>query len=204
MSSEPTVIYSAANTQQAYLVKGLLEERGIAAWVINDAIQIAGGELPLGWTAAARVVVGNSDAVKARQVAVEFDRQTAQGPRLEGSEAEPATSEWAEWPRCPACGERRAARCPVCGVGGTEFPLADIQETADGQRVFLICEACDDHFLPEWYRLCHRCGRDYGAGLAVEKHRVQAGYNLRVALIVLLVLAGTLVFMAYFAWLFAR
>ena len=39
MSGEPTVIYSAANVQQAYLLKGLLEERGIAAWVVNDGMR---------------------------------------------------------------------------------------------------------------------------------------------------------------------
>ena len=69
MPREPTVIYSAANTQQAYLLKGILEDQGIPAWVVNDTIQIAGGDLPLGWTAAARVVVGSDTAIAARQIA---------------------------------------------------------------------------------------------------------------------------------------
>src|SRR5688572_23151759 len=73
MPGEPTVIYSAANSQQAHLIKGLLEQQGIHAWVVNDAIQIAGGDLPLGWTAAARVVVSDENAQAARQFAEEFD-----------------------------------------------------------------------------------------------------------------------------------
>src|SRR5947207_2478838 len=107
MSHEPTVIYSAANTQQAHLLKGLLADRGIVARVVNDAIQIAGGELPMGWTAAARVVVAESDALVARQVAEEFDRQTAHHAPLpeaveDGEQALAGVpTEWDQWPVCP-------------------------------------------------------------------------------------------------------
>src|SRR5207302_11354040 len=134
MSREPTVIYSAASTQQAHLLKGLLLERGTVARVVNDSLQMAGGELPLGWTAAARVVVAEEDAPKARQIAEDFDRQTAHEPRDEESAWEEADSfaapaQWEEWPLCPACGERRPARCATCGISGTQFPLADMPET---------------------------------------------------------------------------
>jgi hypothetical protein len=113
MSGEPTVIYSASSTQQAYLLKGLLEDRGIATWVVNDAMQIAGGELPLGWTAAAKVVVGLTDAEEARRLAEEFDRRTAEGTAGDAPAIEADAKEWPDWPLCPACGERRAARCPI-------------------------------------------------------------------------------------------
>src|SRR5262245_66242676 len=99
MSSEPTVIYSAASIQQAHLLKGLLEEEGIAARVVNDAIQIAGGDLPLGWTDAARVVVAGRDALAARRLADEFGRQTGREPtggNLAGAEI---TAQVPEWPR---------------------------------------------------------------------------------------------------------
>jgi hypothetical protein len=56
----------------------------------------------------------------------------------------------------------------VCGVSGTRFPLADLDDSAGVPRVLLICEACDDHFLPEWYRLCPSCGHDYGDGILLE------------------------------------
>jgi len=171
--------------------------------VVNDAIQFAGGDLPLGWTAAARVVVGEDDAVQARQLAEEFDRQTAHEP----TDDDPPSSEvaeWSDWPVCPDCGERRSARCPVCGVSGTSFRLADIQESQTGQRVFLLCDNCDDHVLPEWYRLCPRCGHDFGEGVEVSP---TAQPLLEVSrsewLVVALMVLGWLALGAYFIWLFS-
>ena len=116
MSGEPTVIYSAASTQQAYVLKGLLEDRGIATWVVNDAMQIAGGELPLGWTAAAKVVVGLDDAIEGRRLAEEFDRQTAEGSAGDSPAIEADPKDWADWPLCPACGEAGAAAAGSAGV----------------------------------------------------------------------------------------
>src|SRR5262245_2926746 len=161
MSRQPTVIYSAANTQQAHLLKGLLEQEGIAATVVNDAIQMAGGELPLGWTSAARVVVAEENASAARAFAEEFDRSSgAQFTSEAELEAQPL-SPWEDWPSCPQCGERRAARCPVCGVSRTDFLLADAQESATESDVLLKCHDCDDLIRPQWYRLCAACGHDY-------------------------------------------
>ncbi len=31
----------------------------------------------------------------------------------------------AVWPKCPRCGRRRIARCPICKTSGNLFPLAD-------------------------------------------------------------------------------
>jgi len=204
MSGEPTVIFSAANAQQAYLLKGLLEERGIAAWVVNDAIQIAGGDLPDGWTGAPRVVVGLQDADEGRRVAEEFDRKTShetQGDDEAAAEADP--KEWPDWPLCPSCQEPRSALCPICGIAANNFPLADIQESSDGTRVLLFCAACDDHFLPEWYRLCPRCGYDYGGGIEVDPPRQPPEFNLRNTLVIAALVAGLLAFLTYFLWLFA-
>jgi predicted RNA-binding Zn-ribbon protein involved in translation (DUF1610 family) len=203
VSGQPTVIYSAANSQQAHLLKGLLEERGITARVVNDAIQIAGGDLPLGWTAAARVVVGEDDAPRARQLAEEFDRQTAHEP----TDIDPPASEleeWKQWPLCPECGERRSARCPVCGTSGTSFLLADVEDSAAGQRVFLLCDSCDDHMLPEWYRLCPRCGHDFGSGVEVSPATPSLWKMSGMEwLVVALTLLGGLALAAYFLWLFS-
>jgi hypothetical protein len=203
MSGEPTVIYSAASSQQAHLLKSLLAERGIAAWVVNDSIQIAGGELPLGWTAAAKVVVGDLDAAEARQFALEFDQRPAQV----ATEDDPAktttvTDDWADWPTCPKCQERRSARCPVCSVSGTRFPLADLDDSGDEPRVLLICESCDDHFLPEWFRLCPHCGHDYGDGIVLEpaSRPLDAVNSRAVTLVAALVVGGVLLFL-YFTWL---
>jgi hypothetical protein len=204
MPGEPTVIYSAANVQQAYLLKGLLEERGIAAWVVNDALQIAGGELPLGWRSAARVVVSGQDAEEARQFALEFDRTTSHAPVPDDNAKLPEPEEWSGWPVCPECQQRRSARCPICGVSGTRFPLADVQDTAAGERVLLFCSSCDDHFQPDWFRLCPHCGHDYGDGLEVERPQQREPLNVRTVLVLAGMLAGCLVVVAYVAWLFGQ
>jgi hypothetical protein len=204
LSGEPTTIYRAANPQQAHLLKGLLEERGIAAWVVNDSIQMAGGELPLGWTAAACVVVGASDADEACRFAEEFDAATAHDPTPDAT-SEPTSTEWEEWPACPECGERRSVRCSVCGASGVKFALADVQETESGQRVLLMCDNCDDHFLPDYFRLCHRCGHDYGEGIEVEQATpALAASNPRVWVVIAGLLIGVAVFVAYFALVLRR
>jgi uncharacterized paraquat-inducible protein A len=204
MSGQPTVIYSAANIQQAHLLKGLLEQQGIAARVVNDAIQIAGGDLPLGWAAAARVIVAEDDALAARQLAEQFDRQTAHDP-IEDDHPDKEVTQWSDWPICPNCGERRSARCPVCGVSGTEFPLADIQDAGEAQRVFLLCEDCDDHMLPQWYRLCVRCGHDFGDGVEVNQSAEPVIEISRSEwLVAALLILGGMALVAYFIWLFGK
>lgn len=110
-----------------------------------------------------------------------------------------------QWPICPQCGQRRSARCPVCGVSRTDFALADSQQFGTGQPVLLKCEDCDDVFRPEWYRLCAACGHDFGNGIKV----VEAGANSEgnfesLSAIVIALLAAALALAAYFAWLFAR
>jgi hypothetical protein len=201
MSGAPTVIYRAANPQQAYLLKSVLEERGIAAWVVNDAMQIAGGELPLGWTAAPQVTVGENDAIQARQIAEEFDTRTAHEPQPDEPATAAAPAEWEAWPVCPECGERRAVRCSVCAASGNHFPLADIEETADGQRVLLFCESCDDHFLPEFFRLCHRCGHDYGDGIGADANRGPVEFSARAWLLGGVLATGAAALLGYFYWL---
>jgi hypothetical protein len=199
MSGPPTVIYHAASAQQAHILKGVLDERGIASWVVNDNIQVAGGELPLGWTAAACVAVGESDAAEARAIAEEFDRTTAHDPEPEpvGNEP-PAPAEWKEWPVCPQCQARRQVRCGICGSSGTEFPLADITETENGPRVLLVCGSCDDHFRPEMFRLCHQCGHDFGEGISVSGPLAPIDYSPRMWIVVGGMVAVALLVAAYF------
>lgn len=208
MRGEPTVIYSAANTQQAHLLKGLLEQQGIAASVVNDAIQMAGGELPLGWTSAARVVVAEENAAAARTLAEEFDQHiTHESSNDDLTEPEPLAV-WSDWPLCPQCNQRRSARCPVCGASRTDFLLADLQDLGDQApgdpaHVLLKCDDCDDLIRPEWYRLCAACGYDYGTGIEIgEANEADAATNKNEWLVVAALLTGALVLAAYFAWLF--
>ncbi len=181
MSGTPTVIYHAATIEQANLLKGVLEERGITAWVMHDH----GAELPLGGTTSSPVAVGETDAMEARQIAEEFDRTTAHEPSPELAESgPPAPVEWQDWPACPACQTRRQVRCPICGSAGTSFPLADISESGGQTLVLLMCPSCDDHFRPEMFRLCHQCGHDYGDGVSVEGPYTPIDYSPRMWVVV--------------------
>jgi hypothetical protein len=206
MSGPPTVIYSAASTQQAYLLRGLLEDEGIAARVVNDAVQIAGGELPLGWTAAARVVVPAEDAAKARQFAEQFDRQAAGGIAELESDADAAmgsdSTDHATWPSCPVCEMRRTTQCSACGELGTDFPVADFQPRSMKDQVLLICRGCDNAMQPAWYRYCAGCGHDFGSGIEPPPSMTGPDWSLAsiiVLIVLLLVGAG---FGTYFWWLF--
>ncbi len=212
MSSEPKIIYSADNVQQAYLLRSLLEDEGIVAHVVNDAIQIAGGDLPVGWTAAAKVVVRDDQAEQARQFAEAFDRQTRQtalaANSLDDEINEPVAS-WAEWPLCPTCGEKRRITCSTCGTTGVDFPLADGPIPAE-QPLF-ICPACDDSIEPRWDRLCKRCGYDFEdknfdnkADDAAAGSGEGAMFSARTILVIGFLLAGSSALLAYFAWLLRR
>lgn len=200
MSFRPTVIYSAASAPQAYLLVGLLKDQGIAARVTNDFVQAAGGDLPVGWAAAARVVVDEADAVAAREFALEFDEQT----RGSVATAEVSSSEpdevWQEWPICPECGTRRQTECTYCGSAGNDFRLADIEADERGERVLLGCSDCDDLFQPKFYRLCANCGHDFGGGLAIAEGQA-ADHSQRVW--ALLIAAGLFAaaLSGYFYWL---
>ncbi len=204
MASQPTVIYSAANTQQAYLLRGLLEEQGIAASVVNDALQVAGGELPLGWTTAPRVVVAESDAAQARALAEQFDQQTAHEPTLDSASDADGLVDWPDWPRCPRCSERRSARCGVCGASRTDFLLADMGESDDSEEVLLKCDDCDDLFRPQWYRCCAACGYDFGGGLAVGCDGTdETAPREKLVIVALAIATAAIALVIYFFWLFA-
>jgi hypothetical protein len=207
MSGQPTVIYSAASMQQAYLLRGLLEDEGIAARVVNDAMQIAGGELPVGWTAAARVVVPSEDALRARQFAEAFDRKAARGLQDElttrAADVVPAdevSGGW-EWPCCSRCGMRRTGQCPACGELGTDFPIADYQPGRAEDETLFVCPGCDDPILPAWYRYCAGCGYDFGSGVepppAPPAMRLSGSAAAVLAALVIIVAS----FVAYFWWL---
>jgi hypothetical protein len=201
MSYRPIVIYSAANAPQAHLLVGLLEEQGIEAKVENDFIQMAAGDLPVGWAGAAKVVVDESNAERARAFALTFDEQTAAGlHKISAPVMEPEPEDWDEWPTCPECGERRQAECPYCGGAGDHFRLADVEETDEGTRVLFSCPSCDDTFTPQFYRRCARCGHDFGSGVAVELDE-PVGVNPRIVVVMLLFLAGGGALAGYFIYL---
>ena len=206
---QPTIIYSADNPQQAHLLRSLLADEGIKAWIVNDAIQIAGGELPVGWRAAAKVVVADDEAAAARRFAEAFDQKAQRhffDSRAAGDESggddSPATPP--AWPACPTCTEPRSARCPVCGESGSDFSAADAPSSGEQESSLFLCPSCDDVISPDWYRLCARCGHDFGQGLEVREPlttRLELSLRTIVVVTVLTVVAAAIG--GYFFWLFA-
>ncbi len=188
---------------------------GIQAWVVNDAIQIAGGELPVSWRAAAKVVVSDDQAALAREFAEAFDRQAQQhlvepdaGPH--SGAGDDSHLPQSEWPTCPTCNQPKSARCPICGESGVNFPTAysgsvDKPGSAEinNEQLFL-CPSCDECIAPQWYRLCARCGHDFGIGLEISKVEPTAiKLPVRVLIVLVVLLSLLTAVTAYFWSLFA-
>src|SRR5205814_1966199 len=134
----------------------------------------------------------------ARALAEQFDRQTAHEiTDFDGAESEPL-SEWSDWPLCPTCGQRRSARCPVCGASRNDFLLADIEPDGSTPHVLLKCDDCDDLIQPEWYRRCAACGHDFGSGIEAAEANAADSTTIRGAWIILAGLSiGALALVAY-------
>ena len=80
MQDDLQTIYQGGTIEQAHLLRNLLEEQGITAWVQNEVLGAAVGGLPPGMTTLPRVDVANHDAARARQLVDAFDRQLRVGP----------------------------------------------------------------------------------------------------------------------------
>ena len=147
MSQRQTVVYAARTSQDAHLLRNLLADLQIKAIVVNDVLERGSGVDVLGWPTLARVVVAEEDAARAREIALEFDRQvgsTAASPRDEGPPPEEVATTSETWPTCPGCAARRSTRCPICGTAGSDFQPADmgfvwIPELADAAREAPSC-----------------------------------------------------------------
>lgn len=103
--NEPVEVYRAARgLAEAHAVRLLLDAEGIAAWVDNEFLQGATGELPLGWSTAPRVLVGRPDGPAALAAVAGFAWTAAA--------ADPSGE-----PTCLACQAPMGAAdtCPACG-----------------------------------------------------------------------------------------
>jgi Putative prokaryotic signal transducing protein len=204
MADRPVEIFRAANSQHAQMLRQMLEERGIKAFIVNEALQTAGGDLPLGWTAAPRILVAEEDAVKGRLIAEQFDAVLRDGESVTTDDFEVASADWTDWPLCPNCRQRREVLCNICGSRGSKFALADSVEEQGRTQVLLFCDSCDDHFRPQFFRICHRCGHDFGSGVEAEpvQQKIELPENTGRTW---LVIGGLVLFAvamgAYFYWL---
>lgn len=204
MAQRPTEIYRAANSQHAQMLKGMLEDRGIKAFIVGGQILDGAGLTEIAWTHAPQVLVAEEDAPKARIVAQNFEVTIRDRGAVTLDEFEVAETDWTDWPLCPACQQRREVLCEICGTRGTKFPLADDADPSAATQVLLFCENCDDHFRPQFFRICHHCGHDFGSGVEAEpvQQKIELPENTGRTW---LVIGGLVLFAvamgAYFYWL---
>ena len=91
-------IYQAAHVTDAYMVRSLLAQAGIDAWIRGEHLQGGLGELPVGGQIT--VCVAEVDAERARRIVIDWDQLVPDdddGPEFD-DEANPA----------PRPGERRS------------------------------------------------------------------------------------------------
>ena len=90
--------YTAANLQDAHILLGLFETRGIKARILNASAQGGLGEIPFTHAYPELWIDDARDAPRARSVIEEFERPPAgDAPR-----------------RCVECGEDNPARFELC------------------------------------------------------------------------------------------
>ena len=78
-------IYAAENEQEAHIVRAWLSDAGIESIVSGGSLQQAGGELPLGFATAPRILVSADVSDRARELALEWEqaRKEARAQRKE-------------------------------------------------------------------------------------------------------------------------
>jgi hypothetical protein len=208
MSDQPTEIYAAATPFEAHELKNLLAEEDIEAVVVNDALQAAAGEVPLGWATAARVLVAEEHAPKARKIAEEFDRRLAAARRERLAEVDETRASPVSFAACPRCGRPRTAVCPICQTAGSNFLSGDLPaaDEAAGEPQLLICPICDEPFEPGYLPRCEWCGHEFvgepEATTAEEAESEIEPPNVRIAAAAVGMLAVVAAVFGYFVWLF--
>lgn len=186
------IAYKAGNAQQAAILKNILSDSGIDAFVTNIALTGVAGEVPAGWSSAPCVMVRQDDLAAARAIAEQFDEDISskKSPTTtneeveededvegEGHEREPT------WPPCPQCSTVRRGRCPNCDAfdayfSPAEYMLVDRKEhvsqegasesfEVDSPADLFMCTVCDEAVEPEPLRFCDRCKYDFGDGLEI-------------------------------------
>jgi hypothetical protein len=204
------VVFADAQPALAYLLRNRLAEAGIEAFIENESLPYGANEL-LPAVIGPRVFVAEADAMAAREIVADFQREpkeidaderrfAADGTRPEEAlsvgVAERGTHPMAV---CPQCGRARMTVCPFCNTASTDFPRADqpAQAGLDSDGELLICRTCDEPFVPDYYRRCEWCGHDFGSGVAIKPKEVTDYLNDRV---IVAVVASVLTLLAIFAY----
>lgn len=95
-------VYRAKDPMQGGLVIALLQQNDIEAMLDGAILASAGGDIPLGWSTAPRVMVTKDDFPKARKIIVEWEAAAVQ--RAKNEDSGKAADKPAMW-TCPECSE---------------------------------------------------------------------------------------------------
>lgn len=141
MFGDQVVIYIGTELREAYLLRDILAEEGISAAVVSHGMSARLGLSAGSAQPDVRVLVGQADAARARQLAVRFQgRRTMELQKQRSQDVDnrqddrsaqqpdDASHPRVTWPRCPECNQPRTTRCPICGTAGAMFPPADLPE----------------------------------------------------------------------------
>ena len=113
-------VYSAANGLEAHGLCAVLEERGIRAEVVGEALGSAAGRLPLGEATAPRIWVREGDSRRARELIEECTGQLQQAGDDLDTDDEPEEiaflcEECERYVAFPAWRRGHVETCPHCG-----------------------------------------------------------------------------------------
>lgn len=227
MEDNLEVVHVDDDLHLAQLVKNLLEEHGIPAYVAgarhSATPELAAQALHGGFTTdrdKPRVLVADVDAEAARRLirdAIEAKSHGLSSPELARLEEE-VERDSTGWPACPSCGRRRHTSCPVCGTAGTDFPEAFLpeaeqagmsdeeRESATGaaqpkRQLFVLCTSCDEPFEPEFPARCEWCGYRFADGWEPSPFAAPepSDINLRVVVTIAGLVLSVLALIAFFA-----
>ncbi|MDB5310724.1 MAG: putative conserved integral rane protein [Gemmataceae bacterium] len=138
--SDRVEIYRAGGLPEAHALVLLLDGEGIPAWIDNELLQAALGDLPLGWATAPRVTVSRAQEAAARALLARFQKPPAGTPR--GA----ATGDL----DCLACGATMgtAHACPACGWSYRQDPEPDAEPPAAGPEAGTAAPASGTEAIP--------------------------------------------------------
>jgi len=102
-------VYRAANSVEAHLIRGILEQHGISVRILGDGLSSGIGELPMD-VVQVEVQVPPGFSVLARQLIDEYERGNREGASV--------SALWA----CRSCGEDCPDEFAVCWNCGAERP----------------------------------------------------------------------------------
>ena len=206
-------VYRAADQQQAYLLRNLLVDEGIEAFISGETLSAA-TDLQ-GWDVYPRVLVSENFVDLAIPLVREFDESTkSQHDSIPDEFDEDEFDRQAiealnSWPRCRNCAQMKHVSCPSCRTKGRNFDLAEFVQNEDEDsneielvpgQLKLVCQLCDTIFEPIYDLPCP-CGYVEPAKsgqVPREEHKNPAADWL--ALIVALIVIGVIVMAAFYFW----